>query len=181
MPRYSPEAKERAYLLLMIEGCTQKETIRRMREEYPAFSQTVLYRWKRDAKLNWKGRCEEYQRQIAKKNDEAMVKAVTPILTAIQTIREETYLRLVEILKLKEGQNPISEKNFAGVLRAFTELADMELRRAGSGPGGRTSIEQVVMVIFAVIERTPNVGPIFAAHRREIAEAVYEIIEDKKE
>ena len=186
MPRrYGPEGQERAYEMLMIEGKPCAEVVRRIRETCPKFSHTQLYRWKHDAKLDWDGRSERYRREIAEKNDLERVKAMTPIMTSVQTIREETYLLLLDILQLKDKDgkrvNPIDGKNIGQVMKAFVQLADMELRRFGTGSGKQASVEQVIQVIFMAIERTPNVGPVFLAHRQEITDAVFEIIEEKAE
>jgi len=186
MPRrYGPDVQERAYEMLMIEGKPCAEVVRRIRETCPKFSHTQLYRWKHDKALDWDGRAERYRREIAEKSDAERLKNITPIMTAVQTIREETYLRLIDLFKLKDKDgnptNPIDAKNIGQVMKAFVQLADMEMRRFGAGSGRQASVEQVIQVIFMAIERTPNVGPVFAAHRQEITDAVFEIIEEKAE
>jgi hypothetical protein len=184
MPRrYGPEVQERAYELLMIQGMPCAEVVRTIRQTCPKFSHTQLYRWKNDMRLDWEGRAERHRRQIAEAHDAERLKQLTPIMTTIQTIREETYKRLLEILQLRDENgkpvNPIDSKNIGQVMKAYVQLVNLEMQMTGGGTERRASIEQVIGVIFMAIERTPNVGPVFAAHRQEITDAVFEIIDDK--
>lgn len=179
--KYGPEVQERAYELRMLEGLSTRAATQKMRETWPKFDYRLLRKWEADPVLDWNGRYAEHRRKLAAKSDEARLKAMTPIMEAVQTVREELYQKVIGILRLKDGQNPVNEKNLAQVLRAFNDLCDMELRRIGGGPDMRKPLVEVIEVIFMVIERTPNVGPVFKAHRREIVDAVYEIIEEKKE
>lgn len=183
MGKHPVEVQERAYDLYMVKQTPFSRVVEMLRTEYGSFASGTLTKWAHDPNLNWAGRYAEYRLAVAKAADAARVKEITPILTAIQEIREATYQQLRTILLLgqtdKDG-NPvalITPNNVAKIVQAFTQLADLELRKTGGGRGNSAGIEQVINVIIAVIERTPNVGPVFAAHRGEIVDAVFKEIE----
>lgn len=185
MGKHPLAVQERAYELYMVQRLPFQRVVQMLRSEFGSFSGGTLTKWSHDERLDWDGRYAEYRLQVAKEADKKRVKEITPIATAIQEIREDTYQQLKTILKLGEPdengdvRNPIDSKNLGQVLQAFTRLVDLEMRRVGDGKTPQVGVVQVINVIFQVIEKTPGVGPVFSAHRKEIAEAVFEEIESK--
>lgn len=182
MGKHAIEVQERAYELYMVERRPFSQVVQMLRGEFGVFSGGTLTKWSHDPRLDWDGRYAEYRLALEKAADKKRVKEITPIATAIQEIREDTYQQLRIILKLGEAdengnvKSPIDAKNIGKVLEAFVKLADLEIRKVGDGRRNQVPIIQVVQVIFDVIEKTPGVGPVFAAHRQHITEAIFEEI-----
>lgn len=175
MAKYGAEATEKAYELYMIQQLPMKDVVRKMKEDYPVFGMSTLSKWREDKTLDWTGRYDKHRKELAAKSDKALVKQITPIATAIQEIREQTYQQIIAILN--SGKSPINEKNFGMVLQAFVKLADLETRKTGGGK--ETPVKDVISVIFMVLEKSPAFGPVFQAHKNEIVDAIYEEIETK--
>ena len=51
MFQYSPEVKEHAYELYMIQAMKVEQVVRVMQEDYPKFSHSTLIRWAKDKEL----------------------------------------------------------------------------------------------------------------------------------
>jgi hypothetical protein len=183
--KHSVEVQERAYDLYMVQRTPFHRVVQMLRDEFGSFSSGTLTKWSHDADLDWDGRYAEYRLRVAQEADKRRVKDITPIATAIQEIREDTYQQLRIILQLgepdKDGnvKSPIDSKNLGKVLEAFVKLADLEMRRIGDGRRNQVGVVQVITVIFDVIEKTPGVGPVFAAHRQQITEAIFEEIKSE--
>ncbi len=182
MGKHGLEVQEKAYEMYMVQRMAFHRVVEALRREYGTFSSGTLTKWSHDPALDWNGRYAEYRLQVAKEADKKRVTEITPIATCIQEIREDTYQQLKAILKLgqtdKDGKPifPIDAKNLGQVLQGFTKLVDLELRKVGDGSAQKFGVAQVINVIFTVIERTEGVGPVFTAHRKEIAEAIFEEI-----
>lgn len=185
MGRHGVEVQERAYDLYMVQRMPFRQVVQALRAEYGTFSGGTLTKWSHDPALDWDGRYAEYRLALEKKADKLRVKEITPIATAIQEIREDTYQQLRLILKLGEvdengnTKNPIDSKNLGKVLEAFVKLADLEIKKIGDGRKNQVAVIQVITVIFDVIEKTPGLGPVFSAHRQQITEAIFEEIKSE--
>ena len=177
MGKYGAEAQEKAYELFMMQRKPFQEVMRQMKAEFPSFSKGTLTKWINDKGLDWSGRYRKYCDALAEKNDAVRVKAITPMITAVQDIREETYKQIMKILEKtnEKEETLVSEKNLANVLKAFAELAQIELRMTGSG--SRTPVNQVINVIFMVIENDPNIGPVFKQYKNKLQSAIIAEIE----
>ena len=176
MGKYAYQVTEEAYELLMIQGLKVREVVRRMREKHPTFCWRTLSKWKKDKELDWEGRHREHCKATAKKADADRVKKFTSIISAVKEVREETYLKLVTILK-KDAS--ITEKNLGLVMNAFTRLIDLEIKLTGKQQT-ETPIKQVVYIILMALEKNPTVGPMIVAHKKEIEEAIFEEIQSGK-
>jgi hypothetical protein len=174
MAKYGPDAQETAYQLMMIQQKPFPEVIKIMRETYPTFSKGTLTKWRNDVMLDWAGRYEKHRSAIAAKTDKELARQVKPILGTIQELREKVFTQLVEYL---EGKNIITDKNVAHVLASFVKLGDLEFKMTG-GAQPSTPVSQVVKVLIMVIEKNPNIGPVFRAHKDEIIDAVFEEISE---
>lgn len=185
MGKHAIEVLERAYELYMVQQTPHHKAVAMLRQEFGTFSSGTLTKWSHDEGLDWAGRYAKYRLALEREADKHRARDITPIATAIQEIREDTYQQLRIILKLGEmdengnTKNPIDSKNIGKVLEAFVKLADLEMKRVGNGRKNQIAVVQVVMVIFDVIEKTPGVGPVFAAHRQQITDAIFEEMKDE--
>ena len=177
MAKYGPEVQEKAFELFKIQGLPFMQVIKEMRKEYPTFCKGILTKWKNDTVLDWEGRYYRHCQTIAKKNDEERVKQFKPVLQTIQDIREEVYNQLVDFLKKQKGV--ITDTNIGHVLSSFVKLGELEYKMTGGGQT-MTPVKQVINVLLLVIEKNPNVGPVFQAYKHEIEEAVFEMLKSEK-
>jgi len=175
MSKCPPEVKERAFELFMIQQLPYEETIRRMREEFPKFAKNNLTKWKNDPELNWEGRYKKYCKALAVKSDKERVKKIKPMVEAIEEIRDKVYDQLITCLK---KDDLITDKNIGLVLSAFARLGGLEYKMKGKKHSA-APIRQVINVLIMVLEKNPNVGPVIAAHKHEIEEAIFEEIKSE--
>jgi len=174
--KFNAEAQEQAYDLMMVQQMPFTTVVKRMREIYGKFAAGTLSKWKNDTALDWEGRYRKYCEELAAKNDKLRVKEITPMISAIQEIRENIFKQLVTVFE--EGNKKITTKNLGSVLLAFTKLADLEYRMSGRGKGNQEPIQKVVNMIFMVLENNPNIRPVIQAHKHELVEAITMQIED---
>lgn len=167
MSKYGAEIQEKAYDLFMIQQLSFMDVIRKMH-----ISKGTLTKWKNDPKLDWEGRYSKHCEAIAEKNDAERIKKIKPILYTIQDIREKVYNELITFL---EKGDTITDKNLGLVLSSFVKMGDLEYRISG-GNRAMTPVRQVINVLIMVLEKNPNVGPVIAAHKSEIEEAIFEEI-----
>lgn len=173
MSKYGAEVQEKAYELYMVQQLSFLDTLKKMREEYPKFSKGTLTKWKNDPVLEWEGRYAKYARELAEKNDIERAKKITPILHTIQDIREQVYLKLIDFL---EKSDVITDKNIGHVLSSFVKMGELEYKMTGGTQSG-TPVKQVINVLLMVIEKNPNVGPVFKAYKSEIENSVFKMIQ----
>ncbi|MBA7529774.1 hypothetical protein ES705_21973 [subsurface metagenome] len=168
--KYGAEAQEKAYQLFKIQQLPFDMVIKKMREEYPTFSKGTLTKWRKV--LAWDDRYGNFCKDLAAINDKELVKKIKPIVYAIESIREEVYDKLIDCLKKKDI---VTEKNFGYVLAAFVRMGELEYKMKG-GRQSLPPVKQVVNVILMALEKNPVVGPIIAANKSQIEDAIFEEI-----
>lgn len=168
MPRYTHEAKERAFRIYY-DTRNLSEVVRVLKREYPKISKATVYQWsqERDARdLNWDDRCKKNEVAHHDKIDETIAGERRKIIGEAQAFKERLYTLMPSL----------EAKTLEGAVFAFEKISKFILEQSGSDRDSEQTSREAVSALLLVLQEDPRIGPLLEERWSEVEKRFYEVL-----